>query len=195
MYITHSFVGIKKGDLDYLFFYLTEEYIENQRQFTQVLQPMLEELAFKLKDKGAVVQSFQSQIDINNNELSETWSNLFKDAQSNGRLYNDIDRPALLILNSEIKEIKDSNFLLLSLKDFEENGNYNIHEMHKFFETLIDITHSGEDLISQVKEYINNRNLKNAQKIMKVDPAIFGIGINGREAIKFFKRFLNKQKT
>ena len=30
MYLTHSFVAIKKGSLDYLFFYLTEDYIEEQ---------------------------------------------------------------------------------------------------------------------------------------------------------------------
>lgn len=193
MYITHSYIGIKKGELDYLIFYLTEEYIENQERYTKVLHPMLEELGEKLLDKGAVVQTFRNKIESNNKEVSDTWAKTFEEQQRFGRLYDDIERPALLVINSEIKDITESNFLLLSLQDFENDGHYDIHKLHELFEMLIEIAHSDIDLITNLKEYINKKNLKNAEKIMKIDPAIFGIGINGREAIKAFKSFINRQ--
>ena len=187
MYITHSFAGTKKGDLDYLIFYLTEEYIEDQVHFTQRLQPMLNNLGENLLNRGAVVQTFRNKINENNQELSKKWEEIFKEDQFSKKLYNDIDRPALLILNSEISEISDNNFLLISLQDFEDNGNFDVCEINNFFQTLIEIVRSDMNLIEKTKEYIKKRNLSNAKKIMNVNPQLFGIGINGREALKAFR--------
>ena len=192
MYITHSFVGIKKGNEDYFIFYLTEEYIEDQVQFTQKLQPMLNNLAEHLLNKGAVVQTFRNKINENNQELSKKWEEVFKEDQFSRRLYDNIDRPALLILNSEINDIKDNNFLLISLKDFDNNGNFDVHEINKLFQVLIKIIHSDLDLILETKKYIKERDLKNAKKIMNINPALFGVGINGKEALKAFNTLFKK---
>lgn len=192
MYITHSFVGTKKGNEDYLIFYLTKEYIEDQVQFTQRLQPMLNNLAEHLLNKGAVVQTFRNRIHENNQELSKKWEEVFKEDQFSRRLYDDIDRPALLILNSEIDDIKDNNFLLISLQDFDNNGNFDVHDINKFFQALIELVHSDLDLISETKKYITKRNLENAKKVMNINPALFGVGINGKEALKAFKTFFKK---
>ena len=193
MYITHSFVGIKKGGVDYLIFYLTEEYIEEQVHFTQRLEPLLNALGEQLQNKGAVVKSFRSKISDVNLELAQKWEELFKEEQYHRRLYNEIERPALLIMNSEINEITDNNFLLISLQDFKNYGNFDVDSINDFFKFLIKVVHSDLDLISETKKYIKKRNLKNAEKIMNINPALFGIGINGREALKAFKSFFKNK--
>ena len=193
MYITHSFVGIKKGGVDYLIFYLTEDYIEEQIHFTQRLEPLLNALGEQLQNKGAVVKPFRNRINDVNFELAQEWEKVFEKEQQFRRLYNEIERPALLIMNSEINELSDNNFLLISLQDFKNYGNFDVDNINEFFRFLIEIVHSNLDLISETKKYIKKRNLKNAKKIMNINPALFGIGINGKEALKAFKSFLKNR--
>ena len=191
MYITHSYIGTKKGEVDYLVFYLTEEYIEEQINLTQQIQPMLNYLGEHLLNKGAVIQPFKGRIGQNNQELLEKWRKIFEEDQYSRRLYDDIDRPALLILNTEINNLTKDNFLLISLRDFEENGNFNIYEIKEFFQTLIEIAHSDINLIKQTKKYIKRKNLKDTKTIMNINPSLFGIGINGKEAMKALKKFIS----
>ena len=191
MYITHSYIGTNRGEVDYLIFYLTEEYIEEQVNFTQQIQPMLNYLGEHLLNKGAVVQSFKNKIGQNNEELLQKWKKIFEEDQYSRRLYNDVDRPALLIINTEINNLTKDNFLLISLRDFEENGNFNIYEIKEFFQTLIEIVHSDIDLIEQTKKNIKRKNLKDTKTIMNINPSLFGVGINGKEAMKAFKKFIS----
>lgn len=71
MYFSHSFVAIKKGELDYLMFYITEEYLQQQIRLKEQLNPLLEDLGRNLLEKGAEIKAFDRDLDFANKELSE----------------------------------------------------------------------------------------------------------------------------
>lgn len=73
MYLTHSFVAIKKGQLDYLFFYLTEDYVQKQEQFRKKIDPLLEDFGRSLLTKGAIVKAFDNDTSFVNSEVVNKW--------------------------------------------------------------------------------------------------------------------------
>ncbi|MCF6194061.1 MAG: hypothetical protein L3J46_06990 [Kangiellaceae bacterium] len=189
MYLTHSFVAIKKGELDYLLFYLTEDYVEDQVALTQQLNPMLEDLGRNLLDKGAVVKAFDRDIERANRELSEQFDQEFtRDIIIS--INNEMEKPGLLILNSDIQSFdpKEHNWLYISLKDFMEDwGALKIYKMKEFFDVLTNSINNGDDLIDKAKNYIRQEKAISAHKMVELKPGIFGISLDLKETFNFLK--------
>lgn len=189
MYLTHSFVAIKKGNLDYLLFYITEDYVEAQVKFTEQLNPLLEDLGRNLLDKGAVVKAFDRDISNANRELAEKFDQEFtRDIIIS--INNKLEKPGLLILNSDIQSFtpKEHKWLFISLRDFMDDlGALKIFKMKEFFDILTIAINDGQDLFEEAKDYIKMEKAISAHKMVELKPGIFGISLDLKETFNFFK--------
>ncbi|MFA6808316.1 MAG: hypothetical protein WCR27_04920, partial [Eubacteriales bacterium] len=52
-------IGTQRGSMDYLFYLLTEDYIEGQSRIMEVLDPLLIKLSVDLGQAGALVRPFK----------------------------------------------------------------------------------------------------------------------------------------
>ncbi|RLB93569.1 MAG: hypothetical protein DRH50_07730 [Deltaproteobacteria bacterium] len=189
MYLTHSFVAIKKGTLDYLLFYITEDYVEAQVKLTEQLNPLLEDLGRNLLDKGAVVKAFDRDISDANRELAEKFDQEFtRDIIIS--INNRMEKPGLLILNSDIQSFnpKEHKWLFISLRSFLEDwGALKVFKMKEFFDILTEAINNGEDLFEEARNYIKMQKAISAHKMIELKPGIFGISWDLKETFNFFK--------
>ncbi len=189
MYLTHSFVAIKKSDLDYLLFYITENYVEAQVKLTEQLNPLLEDLGRNLLDKGAVVKAFDRDIANANIELAEKFDQEFtRDIIIS--INDKMEKPGLLILNSDIQSFdpKEHKWLFISLRDFLDDwGALKIFKMKEFFDILTKAINDNEDLFEEAKDYIKKEKAISAHKMVELKPGIFGISWDLKETFNFFK--------
>lgn len=196
MYLTHSFVAIKKGHLDYLFFYLTEDYIQEQTELRKRIDPLLEGFGRQLLDKGALVKAFDKDISSTKEEVIDKWKQqenlhdivFFKDNKHT---------PGLLMVNKDFEEFnpKDDQWLYISFRDFMDDfGNFKIFELQQLLTTFAEICNSDKDLFEEAKSYIRKNEAVEAHKILEIKPGIFGISLDVKEAINFVKNWKDKYK-
>ncbi len=189
MYLTHSFVAISKGELDYLFFYITEEYIEEQEFLRKKLNPILERFGRELLEKAALVKAFDKDIEFANNELTEKFDQKFSQ-ETISSINNKMEKPGLLILNSDLKSFdpKEHNWLYVSLDGFiDDKGNVILISMIAFFDMLKEAVLNGKNLFEEAKDYINKQKAISAHEMVELKPGIFGVSIDLKEAFNFFR--------
>lgn len=56
MYVTTNYLGVRKGSLNYLFFLLSEDYIESNKRIAEAMRPLQEKFAKDLGAAGAIVR-------------------------------------------------------------------------------------------------------------------------------------------
>ena len=56
VYVTTNYLGVRKGSLRYLFFLLSEDYIESNKRIAEALRPLQEKFAKDLGASGAIVR-------------------------------------------------------------------------------------------------------------------------------------------
>lgn len=194
MYLTHSFVAIKKGELDYLMFYITEDYVEQQVRLKEQLNPLLEELGRDLLDKGAVVKAFDRDIKSANEELTEQFDQEFtRDIIIS--FDNRMEKPGLLILNSDIQSFdpKSHKWLYISFREFlDEYGVVKIYKMKELFDILSTAVKEGKDLFRLAENHIKKDKAVSAHKMIELKPGIFGISLDLKETFNFFNQLRNK---
>ena len=189
MYLTHSFVAISQDKLDYLFFYLTEEYIEEQKYLREKLNPILERFARDLMDKAALVKAFDKDIKNANKELASHINQKF--SYDSIIEFNDKKhKPGLLILNSDIQNFntKENAWIYISLSDFiDKKGNVSLLPINTFFDMLKDAVLSDKNLFDEIKRYIKNKKAVSAHNMIELKPGIFGFSIDLKEAFNFLR--------
>ena len=189
MYLTHSFVAISKGDLDYLIFYITEDYVEQQVYLTKQLNPLLEELGRNLMDKGAVIKPFIKDISTVNKEIHDKFNQDYtRDVIIS--LEDKMERPGLLILNADLKSFdpREHDWLYLSLQGFiTDGGALKIFNIKEFFDFLTSSIETGKNLFDEAKSYINKRKAISTHKMIELKPGMFGFSFDLKEAFNFFK--------
>lgn len=194
MYLTHSFVAIKKGELDYLMFYITEDYVEQQVRLKEQLNPLLEELGRDLLDKGAVVKAFDRDIKSANEELTEQFDQEFtRDIIIS--FDNRMEKPGLLILNSDIQSFdpKSHKWLYISFREFlDAYGGVKIYKMKELFDILSTAVKEGKDLFRLAENHIKKDKAVSAHKMIELKPGIFGISLDLKETFNFFNQLRNK---
>lgn len=194
MYLTHSFVGIKKGDLDYLMFYITEDYVEQQIKLRQQLDPLLEELARNLQHKGAVVKAFDRDVELANEELTKQFDQDFtRDIIMT--FDNSMEKPGLLILNSDIKSFdpKTHKWLYISFRNFlDDFGGVNIYKLKELFNILTFSLKHNKDLFREAEIHLRKEKAVSAHKMVELKPGIFGISLDLKETFNFFNHLRNK---
>lgn len=196
MYLTHSFVAIKKGQLDYLFFYLTEDYIQEQTELRKRIDPLLEGFGRQLLDKGAIVKAFDKDISSTKEEVIDKWKQQ-ENLQDIVFFKDNKHTPGLLMVNKDFEEFnpKDDQWLYISFRDFMDDfGNFKIFELQQLLTTLAEICNSDKDLFEEAKSYIRKNEAVEAHKILEIKPGIFGISLDVKEAINFVKNWKDKYK-
>jgi hypothetical protein len=189
MYITHSLVAIKKGAQNYLFFYITEEYIEEQAILNKQITPLLEEFARNLKDKGVVVKSFKKDIENINHEIKNKFDQHFTYNEITS-IHHESSRPGLLIINADFEEFNPKNdpWIYVSFKSYLRNtGHIDVVEIHEFLAYLTSLANSELDLFEEVNKRLDKEKIRRAYDAIELKPEIFGISIDLKRAIKFFQ--------
>jgi hypothetical protein len=187
MYLTHSFVAINKGQLDYLFFYLTEDYVESQKRLQEQLTPLLLEFGRNLFDKGAVIKAFDKDIAAVGNEISEKFDQRY--SISNYR------QPGLLILNCDFETFnpQENEWLYISFRDYiDDYGSVKIFSLKELFDTLSAICQSDRNLFEEARDYLFKQKAIGAHKIIEIKPGIFGITFDLKEAFNFIYKLKQK---
>lgn len=194
MYLTHSFVAIKKGELDYLMFYITEDYVEQQVRLKEQLNPLLEDLGRNLLDKGAVVKAFDRDLDSANRELTERFDQEFT-REIIISFDHQMEKPGLLILNSDIKSFdpKSHQWIYISFREFlDEFGSVKIYKLKEMFDFLVTSIKENRDLFKEAKNYLKKEKAVSAHKMVELKPGIFGISLDLKETFNFFNQMRNK---
>ncbi len=194
MYLTHSFVAINKGELDYLMFYITEDYVEQQVKLKEQLNPLLEDLGRNLLDKGAVIKAFERDLDSANRELTERFDQEFtRDIIMS--FDHQMEKPGLLILNSDIKSFdpKSHKWLYISFRKFlDEYGGVRIYKLKEMFDILVSAIKENRDLFKEAEIYLKKEKAISAHKMVELKPGIFGISLDLKETFNFFNQLRNK---
>lgn len=194
MYLTHSFVAIKKGELDYLMFYITEDYVEQQVKLKEQLNPLLEELGRNLLDKGAIIKAFDRDVNSANKELTEKFDQEFtRDIIIS--FDHQMERPGLLILNSDINTFdpKNHKWLYISFRDFlDEFGGVKIYKLKELFDILVSAIKENKDLFKKAENHLKKQKTISAHKMVELKPGIFGISLDVKETFNFFNQLRNK---
>lgn len=196
MYLTHSFVAIKKGHLDYLFFYLTEDYVEAQIRLREQLTPLLTEFGRNLLDKGAVVKAFDRDINAVGEEVSKKFDQNYTREEIVS--FKDKSRqPGLLIVNCDFETFNptENDWLYISFRDFiDDNGAVKVFPLKELLDTLTVICLSDQNLFEEAKDYLKKKNAIGAHKIVEIKPGLFGISFDLKEAFNFIRDWRQKTK-
>ena len=191
MWLTSSFLGVKKGTVDHLFFVITQDYIEDNRRIREALDPLLIKLGRDLGSSGAVVRPFPNDA---NKTLEEFMS---IDGWTDAERQEIRDKtPALLVIESTFEDFdpRTSRYVFISLRDsMDEFGNVRVFDVQELFDLLRAGSSSGE-LFDRVRAYGKSREAEkarlHARRALKIEPTIAGIGLNVSDALRALKAWL-----
>lgn len=194
MITTSSFIGIKRGELNYLFFLVTEPYIEENQTISKNLSPLLTEFARELGDKAALVRPFSGD---EKTSLGDVLKKGWHDSDLRGVL------PALLVTNEDFEAFnrEKDNHLLISLRDLiDDSGNVNVFAVRALLRELA-YGAIHEDLFYIAKQFIAEQKIKRAKKeareAVEIElglPGVIGIKIQAMKAIEFLKSIREANK-
>ncbi len=189
-------MAIKKGHLDYLFFYLTEDYVEAQVKLREQLTPLLTEFGRNLLNKGAVVKAFDRDI----NAVGEEVAKKFDQRYTLEKIISFSDKsrqPGLLIINSDFETFNPSenDWLYTSFRDFiDDHGAVKIFSLKELLDALTAICLSEQNLFEEAKDYLRKKSAVGAHKIVEMKPGLFGISLDLKEAFNFIRTWRQKGK-
>ena len=184
MYVTTRFVGTKRGTMNYLFFLLTEDYIEENKRITESLAPLLARFAREIGDQGALVKPFQGdEATTLDNALKKNWS----DAQVM-RMRKDL--PALLVIDEDFDAFDPtrSNYIYISLRTaMDDFGNVRIFDVQELLDILVDAC-SRSDLFAVARGYLAAQNRESLWEAVELKPEFVGFSFDLKKGVEFLKR-------
>lgn len=192
MYVTTNYLGVRKGSLNYLFFLLSEDYIESNKRIAEAMRPLQEKFAKDLGAAGAIVRPTEGDATENTEKLLA--KKLFGRGPTEFLSSISGETPLLLVLDRDVTEFNPNHdrHLLISLRQsIDEYGNVKIFEIASLLEALSDSANRG-DLFECAAQLASlqgqpsrwNRFLDSLQ----LRPNFFGVGIDLVAAIRAFKR-------
>ena len=134
MYVTTRYVGVQRGGVDYLFFLLTEDYIQEYKKIAESLMPLLEGFARDLGDAGALVRPFPGGEKATlGDALRKHWPD-DRIKPTKGTL------PALLVTDVDFDDFDPdcNNHLYISLRDaMDKNGDIRVFDIKELLDELV----------------------------------------------------------
>jgi hypothetical protein len=187
MYLTTNYLGIRQGGVRYLFYLLTQDYIESNTAIQQGVAPLLEEFARDLAGDGALVVPFAGTASDNLSNVTNALSREFIDSLHS-------ITPALLILDRDLVEFNPqrSSHLIVSLREsMDEYGRVKVFEIKELLDTLTNA--SREDgLFERAKEFLARRETRQRNhslwESVQLQPNFYGLGMDIKAAIEAFRR-------
>lgn len=152
MYLTTNYLGIRKGGVRYLFYLLSQDYIESNAEIQRGVAPLLQEFARDLAGDGALVVPFTRTASENLSKVTNALEPPFIE-----NLYS--ITPALLILDRDLGEFnpQKSSYLVVSLrKSMDEFGRVKIFEVKALLDVLANASREA-GLFEKAEEYLSGR--------------------------------------
>jgi hypothetical protein len=189
VYVTTNYLGVKQGSVNYLFFLLTEDYIEENKIIQSSLDPLFKKFGKELGAAGAIVRPRMGN-------ASENLSRVINNQTSDEYKWNAIHghTPALLIIDTDLERFRPemSEHIIISLRDsMDEFGNVKVFEVDEMLNMLASAAQDGT-VFSKAREMIDDRKRKKKNEKLsdsvQLKPSMFGIGLDLKQAIQAFRR-------
>lgn len=129
-----------------MFFYLTEDYVEDQIRLREQISPLLTEFGRNLLDKGAVVKAFDRDINAVGQEVSKKFDQKYS-IENVVHFKNKYQQPGLLIINCDFDTFdpEEHDWLYISFRDFiDDRGALKIFDLKELLDTLTNLCLNNE---------------------------------------------------
>ena len=191
MYITTNYLGIGKGAVKYLFFLLSEDYIESNKLITAALRPLQDKFAKDLRGSGAIVRPTEGDASENTEKVLN--KKLFGRGQTDylQSIYG--ETPLLLCLDRAINDFNphhDPHLLISLRKSIDEHGNVKVFELTTLFQAISDSANRGDlfECAGQIAQAQGGARSSRFFESLQLRPNLFGVGIDLKEAFKAIRR-------
>ena len=187
MIVATRYIGVQRGKLDYLFFLLTEDYIEANVKIAESLSPLLVQFARDLGDSGALVRPFSGEE-----------KNTLGDALRKGWGNEEIERmrrnlPAILMTDVDFDDFDPTTnkHLIIYLREsMNEHGEVKIFELGELLNELV-LGARIKDLFAVASDYLEHQRKKGLKEAswdaVELKPGAFGIKVDLKKGIEFLK--------
>lgn len=184
MIVTRRYIGIERGGMNYLFFLLTEDYVQTNRTIADTLHPLLEGFARDLNRTGAFVRPFPGDEQATKDDvLKKNWTN----DQVMGWMREKL--PAILVIDVDFDKFQPdgSNYVLISLRDsMDDFGNVKIFQLQELLDVLAEAC-QRPDLFRSAREYITAQDAEELWDAVELKPGWMGFSFDLKNAIKFLR--------
>lgn len=186
MLISTRFVGTKRGEMTYLFFLLTEDYIEEHVKMSETLEPLLTEFARDIGDAGALVRPFRGNVDATQHDiLSKNWAD-----RERGRIQL---TPGILVIDVDFDGFnpRSHRWLHISLRDsMNRYGEVSIFDLHEIFSRLAECCRGKTSLFDLADDFARKRIAEELYESFELKPGIFGCSVDVKRGIEFLYRLV-----
>lgn len=187
MFITTRFIGTKKDGMNYLFFLLTEDYIESHRRITEDLEPLLRKFARDIGETGALVRPFHGDEEATKRDiLTKDWAEKEK-----RRIEH---TPGILAIDVDFDKFnpRSNHWFHFSMRDLMSRyGEVSIFEAQELLSTLAEYCRSGKNIFKIADETARRKVMGELYDSFELKPGMFGFSFDIKKGIRFI-RFLLK---
>jgi len=188
MHITTRFIGTERGKMKYLFFLLTEDYIESQVRIMGAMEPLLIKLSSEIGQAGALVRPFKNfESDTLGDVLRKQWPDEVRERLAL--------TPGILIVDKDFNSFdpKKNKWLHISLRELiNSSGDVQIFELNNLITRLIDACKEG-NLLDIQNPGSKRSSVKDIWDTVELKPGAFGVSIDLKKALEFLTGFIRKQ--
>jgi hypothetical protein len=187
MYVTTNYLGIRQGAIRYLFYLLSQDYIEDNKAVQDGVAPLLQWFARELAGDGAVVAPFEGMASENLSRVVNSFERPFIESLHSLT-------PALLVLDRDLSAFSpgETPYLLISLRDsMDEFGRPKVFELQRLFEMLVEASREP-GLLDRAERYLREARAERTRdalwQSLQLQPSFFGLGMDVRAAIDAFRK-------
>jgi hypothetical protein len=190
MLITYSFIGVSRGDYQFLFFLLFKDYIDAQSRFVRELEPYLERFARNLGNSGALVKPFTGDIETVRHEvLAKNWTDSEREQIE--------ITPGILMIDQDFEAFDPREHpwvhIRLATKLDEELG---IPSVATWLDILADAVINAERNPFKVAQEVQHEiTTEDAVKIFEAKPGAFGFSIDLVAGAEFLMKLFRRWKA
>jgi hypothetical protein len=183
MRITTSYIGTRKEGKNYLFFLLTETYINQNKRIMESLKPLLTQFSRDLNSKGALIMPYEGdERNTLNDVLKKGWSH-----EDIARMRSSL--PAILVtdVDFDVFDARNCNYACIFLREsMSEHGDVNVFELQEILEHLSSGTWINS-LFRDMKAYYSKQRRDSLWKATELKPEIIGFSFDLKQALQFFR--------
>lgn len=187
MWITHCYLGTKRGKARCLFFLLHEDYIEAQAGLSEKLRQEIERFARNMRDFGAVIAPFAGDAEkIREHILDKPWP------KSGYELIR--PTPALLMIDQDFDDFdpRAHQWIILHLDGESGDASQFRSLLQKLVQALPD---KESDPFRIIREAQKQLDIAEATEMFELKPGILGMSIDLKHAWKSLKTYLREKKN
>jgi len=183
MQITSSFLGTKIDGYNYLFFWVTQDYIEEHNRITQDLDPLLKIFARNINKSGVLVRPWQHDANITRDEIvNKNWDIRGLELISK--------TPGILILDTDFDDFdpKTNPWAFLSFRDsMDQNAFIRIWDIQELLAKLGRACLEKKDIFKTLSIAIKENRINNLVDAIEIKPGFFGISFDVKKGLQILE--------